>query len=151
MWFSYEKNIQLESKIICLILLISHRTASFVYPAIPRSHISCLHWIDTQRRNGYLCLRESSFLAFSSWRWWYLSLSLTNSWPQLWHRKTAPWCLLFTWSTNSLYSWNFSWHSPHSCFLRLKEKCPSFIFIINIQGPEYKSNVESWLESPDVM
>ena len=30
--------------------------------------------------NCYLCLRESSFLAFSSWRWWYLSLSLTNSW-----------------------------------------------------------------------
>jgi hypothetical protein len=64
----------------------------------------------------YLCLRESSFRDFSSCIWRYLSLSLTNSSPQVWQRDTGPWCFDFTCTTKSLYSWNFSPQLLHTCF-----------------------------------
>ena len=65
----------------------------------------------------YLCLRESSFFAFSCWIWWYLSLSLTNSSPQIWQRDIGLWCFNFAWVTKSEYWWNFWPQRSHICFL----------------------------------
>jgi len=91
-----------------------------------------------EANSNYLCLRESSFLAFSSCKWWYRSLSLTNSSPQFGHRNIWPWCLDFICAIRSLWSRNFSLQIPQTCFLGFR-KLPSIMYIIIYYAPEYLS------------